>query len=106
MDSIEDLRVSQERTETEIGAKIDRPAAILDAREIGWVRITEFSSAQGDEARIFLLIQSMFRHLKNHNVQAAEDGGLSITKLFFSLNFCDENLKRADNQSARRLGCL
>ena len=64
MDFIESVRVSEECAETELGAKIDRSAAIWDAREICRIRITEFSSAQGDEAKIFLLIQRMFRHLK------------------------------------------
>jgi hypothetical protein len=66
MDFIENIRVGQERAKAELGAQIDRSAAILNAREIGRIRITEFSSAQGDEAGIFLLIQSMFRHLKSN----------------------------------------
>ena len=64
MDFIKHIRVSEERAEAKLGAKIDRSAAILDAREIGRVRITEFTSAEGDEAGIFLLIQRVFRHLK------------------------------------------
>ena len=64
MDFIEDIRVREECAETKLGTKIDRSIAILDAREINRVRITEFSSAQGDKAGIFLLIQRMFRHLK------------------------------------------
>jgi hypothetical protein len=64
MDFIEDIRVSEECAQTELGAKIDGSAVIWDAREISWVRITEFSPAQGDEAKIFLLIQRMFRHCK------------------------------------------
>ena len=64
MHFIKDIRVDQERAETELGAKIDRPVAIWDAWEIGWVRITEFSSAQGDEAGKFLLIRRVFGHLK------------------------------------------
>jgi hypothetical protein len=64
MDFIKHIRVSEECPKAKLGAMIDRSAAILDVWKIGWVRITEFSSAQGDEAGIFLLIQRMFRHLK------------------------------------------
>lgn len=53
---IEDIRVSQECTQTGFGAEIDCPAAIFDAREIGRIRVAEFSSAEGDETGVFLLI--------------------------------------------------
>ena len=55
MDFIEDIRVRPERTETGVGAEIDRPAAIYDARKIGGICVAEFSATEGDEARIFLL---------------------------------------------------
>jgi hypothetical protein len=55
MDLIEDLRVGQEGAETEVRAEIDRSAAIFDARKISWIRVAEFSTTEGDEARIPLL---------------------------------------------------
>ncbi len=61
MDFIEDIRVSQECTETGFGAEIDRPAAIFDAREISGVRVAEFSPTEGDETGVFLLGR-IFRH--------------------------------------------
>ena len=54
MDFIEEVGVSQEGAETGFGAEVDHPAAKLEARKIGRVRIAEFSATQGDEARIFL----------------------------------------------------
>ena len=50
MDFIEDIRVGPERAQAGFRAEIDRPAAILDAREIGRVRIMEISSAEGHKA--------------------------------------------------------
>ena len=64
MDFIEDFRVSQECAQTGFRAEIDRPATILEARKIGWIRVAELSSTQGDETRIFLLFRRWFRHLK------------------------------------------
>ena len=55
MHFIEDIRVRQERVETEVRAEIDRPAAIFDAREIGGIRLAEFSPAEGDKTGVFLL---------------------------------------------------
>ena len=54
MDFVENIRVSEERTEAGFGAKIDRHAAILGAREIGRISITEDPSTEGDEAFVFL----------------------------------------------------
>jgi len=64
MDFVKYIRVRQERAETRFGAEIDRPAAIFDAREIGRIRVAEFSATQGNEARVFLLLLGIFRHLK------------------------------------------
>jgi len=64
MHFIKHIRISQERAETEVCAEIDRPAAIFDAREIGRIRVAEFSATQGNEARVFLLLLGIFRHLK------------------------------------------
>lgn len=55
MNLVEDIRVSQKRAEAGFRAEIDGPAAIFDAREIVRISIAEFSSTEGDEARIFLL---------------------------------------------------
>jgi hypothetical protein len=52
---IKDVRIRQERAETGICAEIDRPASILDAREVGGIRVAEFSATEGYEARITLL---------------------------------------------------
>jgi hypothetical protein len=100
MDFIEDIWVSQECTETGFGAKIDRRSAIFDTREIGRIRVAEFSPAEGDKTGVFLLIQRMFSHLKNNNNQVAvrcKDGDLRRVKLFRLLNFSDEDLKGTDN---------
>ena len=64
MHLIKDVRIRQERAETGFRAQIDRPAAIFDARKIGGIRVVEFSTTQGDEARVFLLQLGIFRHLK------------------------------------------
>lgn len=81
MDFIENVWVSEERAEAGFGAEIDRPAAILDARKIGWICIAEFSAAQGDEARRLLLFWRRFRHLNNQAFDAAGDGGSSTCKI-------------------------
>ena len=64
MDFIEDMRVRQECTKAGFRAKIDRPAAIGDAREIGWIRIAKLSPTQGNESSVFTFFQKIFRHLK------------------------------------------
>lgn len=64
MDFIEDIRVGQERAQAGFRAEIDRPTAILNAREIGRVRVAEFSTTQGDELPIFLLLRRVLRHTK------------------------------------------
>jgi hypothetical protein len=53
MNFIEDIRISEECSKAGFSAKIDRPAAVLSAREVGWVGITEDPSTEGDEARMF-----------------------------------------------------
>lgn len=64
MDFIEDIRVGQECAQAGLRAEIDRPAAILDAREIGGIRVAEFSPAQADKLLIFLLLRRLLRHWK------------------------------------------
>ena len=81
MDFIEDIGISEECAKTRFGAEVDRPATILDAREIGRISVAKFSPTQGDEARVILLFRRMFRHLKNHNIQAARHGGWRTRKL-------------------------
>ena len=71
MDFIKDIWVSQERTKAGFRTEVDRPAAVLNAREIGWISVAEFSPAKGDEVLKFLWLRSMHRHLKNYNIQAA-----------------------------------
>lgn len=55
MDSIEDIRVSEERAQAGFGTEIDRPAAILSPRIIRRVGIAENASAEGHEAMAILL---------------------------------------------------
>jgi hypothetical protein len=62
MNFIEDIGVSEERAETGFRAQIDRPAAILHAWKISWIRITEDSSTEGDEARMLPLFERMGGH--------------------------------------------
>lgn len=62
MDFVENIRVCQERAETGFGAEIDRPAAVLNAREIGWIGITEAPSTEGDETGVFLLVGRALNH--------------------------------------------
>lgn len=50
---VEGIRAGAEGLEAGLGAEIDRPAAVLNAREVAWIRIAEDSSAEGDEARRF-----------------------------------------------------
>lgn len=75
MDLVEDIRVSQECFQAGLGAKIDLPAAIFDMRKIGGIGVAEFSTAEGNEARILLLLWRWFRHLNNQVFNAAGDGG-------------------------------
>ena len=81
MDFIEDIGISEECAQTRFGAEVDRPATILDAREIGRISVAKFSPTEGDEARVFFLFRRLFRHLKNHHIQAARDGGLRARKI-------------------------
>jgi hypothetical protein len=93
MDFIEHIRVSQERLETEFRAEIDRPAAIFDTREIGGIGILEFSPAEGNKTRMFLLLVHV-------NVSTRE------CPLHSRGNFGDEDLERIDRQCIRRFGSL
>ena len=79
MDFVEDIRVSEERAEAGVGAKVDRPAAIFDAREICRISIAEDAPAESDKAWIFLLFASISRHT-----------------LVFPFNLCNENFKGID----------
>ena len=81
MDLVEDIRVGQECAEAGVRAEINGPAAILDAREIGRIRVAKFATTEGDEARILLLVRRIFRHLKNHNTQAVGNRGLRTRKI-------------------------
>ena len=60
MDSVENIRVREERAEAGLSAEIDRPAAILDAREICRIRIMEDPSAKRNEAWV------LFRESRSH----------------------------------------
>lgn len=57
MDFVENVRVCQERAEARLGAEMNRPAAVLGAREIGRVGVAEDPTAEGDKARMFLLFR-------------------------------------------------
>lgn len=54
MDFIENIGVCEEGAEARFRAQIDRPATILDVREVGGVGIPEDSAAKGNETRVFL----------------------------------------------------
>lgn len=62
MGFIEEVRVGKERLEAGLGAEIDRPAAILDSWKIGRIGVAEDPSAEGDEARMFLLFRRIGWH--------------------------------------------
>ena len=82
MGFIEDIRVGEERAETGLGAEIDRPAAIFEARKIGGIGVAKYPPAEGDKARKFLLLKGQMAYL-----------------YCFGLHFRDENFKRIDRQS-------
>ena len=81
MDTIENLRVREKGTETGLGAKVDRPAAVFDAREISRIGVAEDPSAKGNKTRLFLC----FRQLGCHS-------------LTFWSYFCDEDFIGVDAQ--------
>lgn len=56
MDFVENIRVCEKGAKAGVGAKIDYPAPIFDARKIGRIGVAEDPSAEGDEARVFLLL--------------------------------------------------
>ena len=60
MDSVENIRVSEERAEAGLGAEIDRPAAVLDAREICGIGVVKDPSAKRNEAWV------LFRESRSH----------------------------------------
>lgn len=62
MDSIKDIRICQERAEAGVSAEINRPAAILHAREICRVGVAENPTAERDEAWMLLLFQRIGWH--------------------------------------------
>lgn len=94
MDFVENIWVRQERTEAGFGAKINRPAAVLRAGEIRRVGIAKDSPAEGDEARMFLLVGGRL-----HLFRARE-------RALHFLNFRDEDFERIDCQSFGRFGCF
>ena len=53
MSFIEEVRAGAEGVEAGLGAEIDRPAAILEAREIGRVCLAEDPPAESDKPRTF-----------------------------------------------------
>ena len=60
MDFIEHIRVREECAQAGIGTKVDRPAAIFDAREICRVGIAEDAPAKGNEARMLFNVSGNF----------------------------------------------
>ncbi len=59
---VKGIWVGAERLEASLGAEIDRPTAILEARKIGGIGVTEDSSAEADKARTFFLLEGIVRH--------------------------------------------
>jgi hypothetical protein len=51
MSFVEGIRIGAECLEAGLGAEIDRPAAISQARKIGWVGVAKDPSAEGYETR-------------------------------------------------------
>lgn len=51
MDFVENIRVSEERTEAGLGAEVDRLVAILSAWKIGGIGVAKDPPAEGDELR-------------------------------------------------------
>ena len=88
MNLIKHVGVSEERVATGIGAKINRPAAVYDAREIGRIGLTEDPSAECDEARMVFFF--LGRGLHNRRVRE---------RFLHRLYFRDEDLERTDGQS-------
>jgi len=62
MNFIEDLRVGEERLEAGFSAEIDRPAAIVKARKIRGIGVAQDPSAEGDKARMVLLLEGVASH--------------------------------------------
>lgn len=63
MSFVEDIRIRQECLAAGLGAEIDHPAAVCDARKICRVSIAELSSAEGHEAWELLSIGEIGRHI-------------------------------------------
>ena len=109
MDFVEDIRIGEEGTEAGFCAEIDRPAVILDAREIRGVRIAELSPAEGDETWELFLLQGICIHNYQNlaKVWSAKPSGQRKTfARLYLLHFRDENFEGADRQSIGRLGRL
>ena len=62
MDFVENVRVGEESAETGFRAKIDRPATILDSREVCRIGVAEDAPAECNEAWIFLRFERFERH--------------------------------------------
>ncbi len=63
MSFVKGIWVGAEGVEAGLRAEIDRPAAIFEAREIGWIGIAKLSPAEGHEARVFLLFGRNRAHI-------------------------------------------
>ncbi len=64
MGFVESLRVSAEGVEAGLGAEIDRPAAVLQARKVRRVCITELPPAESHKAWVFLRLAFICVHLR------------------------------------------
>lgn len=62
MDFVENIRIGEERTQTGFCAEIDRPAAIFDSREVCRIGVAEHTSAECNEAWMFLRFERFERH--------------------------------------------
>lgn len=100
MDFVECIRVSEEGAKTGLCTKEDGPPAIFCARIILRIRIAKDPPAQRDELFLFSWSYKDFRHSKNKAGYAPA----SPKSLLSRLDFGNEDLKRTDGQSARRLG--
>jgi len=94
MHPVKHIWIRQERAEAGFGAKVDSPAAVLGAREVSGVRVTEDPPAERDEAGLPLVLRRIYFHVK----PGAREPFLHDCR--------NEDLEGIDGQSKRRFGSL
>lgn len=62
MDFVENVWVGEKGAAAGLGAQIDRPAAVLDARKIGRIGVAKDPTTKGDKTRMFLLFRGRCWH--------------------------------------------